>query len=104
MWRHQSSPKRQALVFTTMSDRTLQTVLMLRPEQGAVIPGTGGLAKGEMGLRKGHGKRKWIPLIYYWDNGSETFYMLFLYPKNEQKNLTTQQARLLRQLVQKEFK
>jgi mRNA-degrading endonuclease RelE of RelBE toxin-antitoxin system len=83
--------------------RTLQTVLMLRPEQGAVIPGTGGLRKLRWG-GKGHGKRGGYRLIYYWDNGSETFYMLYLYPKNEQENLTVQQARLLRQLVQKEFK
>ena len=83
--------------------RTLQTALMLRPEQGAVIPGTGGLRKIRWG-GKGHGKRGGYRLIYYWDRGSDTFYMLYLYPKNEQENLTNQQARILRQLVEKEFK
>jgi mRNA-degrading endonuclease RelE of RelBE toxin-antitoxin system len=83
--------------------RTLQTALLLRPEQGALIPGTGGLRKIRWG-GKGHGKRGGYRLIYYWDKGSATFYMLYLYPKNEQDNLTPQQTKLLRQLVQKEFK
>jgi len=83
--------------------RTLQTVLLLRPEQGALIPGTGGLRKIRWG-GKGHGKRGGYRVIYYWDRESETFYMLYLYPKNEQEDLTDRQAKLLSQLVRKEFK
>jgi mRNA-degrading endonuclease RelE of RelBE toxin-antitoxin system len=83
--------------------RMLQTALLLRPEQGPVIPGTGGLRKIRW-AGKGRGKRGGYRVIYYCDNGSDTFYMLYLYPKNEQEDLTPQQAKLLRQLVQKEFK
>jgi mRNA-degrading endonuclease RelE of RelBE toxin-antitoxin system len=83
--------------------RTLQTVLLLRPEQGALIPGTGGLRKIRWG-GKGHGKRGGYRVIYYWDRNSETFYMLYMYPKNEQEDLTDRQAKLLGQLVRKEFK
>ena len=36
--------------------RMLQTALLLRPEQGLVIPGTGGLRKIRW-AGKGHGKR-----------------------------------------------
>jgi mRNA-degrading endonuclease RelE of RelBE toxin-antitoxin system len=82
--------------------RTLQTVLLLRPEQGALIPGTGGLRKIRWG-GKGHGKRGGYRVIYYWDRNSETFYMLYMYPKNEQEDLTDRQAKLLGQLVRKEF-
>ena len=83
--------------------RTLQTALMLRPEQGKIIRGTGGLRKIRWG-GKGHGKRDGYRLIYYWDNQTDTFYMLFIYPKNRQEDLTVKQRKLLSKLVQEEFK
>ena len=83
--------------------RPLQTALVLRPEQGALIPGTGGLRKLRWG-GKGHGKRGGYRVIYYWDRPSDTIYMLYLYPKNEQEDLTAQQTNILRQLVEREFK
>jgi mRNA-degrading endonuclease RelE of RelBE toxin-antitoxin system len=76
---------------------------MLRPEQGEIIRGTGGLRKIRWG-GKGHGKRGGYRLIYYWDNQTDTFYMLFIYPKNRQEDLTTKQRKLLSKLVQEEFK
>jgi mRNA-degrading endonuclease RelE of RelBE toxin-antitoxin system len=82
--------------------RILQAALLLRPEQGALIPGTHGLRKLRWG-GKGHGKRGGYRLIYYWDPRSETFYMLFVYPKNEQEDLTAHQRKVLAQLVRKEF-
>ena len=75
----------------------------MRPEQGPLIPGTGGLRKIRWGGR-GHGKSGGYRIIYYWDGRIETFYMLYLYPKNEQEDLTAYQAKLLGQLVRKEFK
>ncbi len=83
--------------------RLLQTALVLRPEQGALIPGTGGLRKLRWG-GKGHGKRGGYRVIYYWERPSDTIYMLYLYPKNEQEDLTAQQTKILRQLVEREFK
>ena len=44
-----------------------------------------------------------LRVIYFWDEASETFYMLFAYPKNEQEDLTTQQLRVLSRLVREEF-
>ena len=83
--------------------RALQTALGLRPEQGPLIRGTGGLRKIRWS-GKGHGKRGGYRLIYYWDKKSETFYMLYIYPKNVQADLTPQQTKLLGQLVREEFK
>lgn len=83
--------------------RTLQTALMLRPEQGALIRGTGGLRKIRWG-GKGQGKRGGYRIIYYWDKSSDAFYMLYIYPKNVQEDLTPKQSKLLGQLVRKEFK
>ena len=83
--------------------QALQTALLLRPEQGMLIAKTGGLRKVRW-TGKGHGKSGGYRIIYYWDRGTETIYMLYLYPKNRQENLTVQQAKLLSRLVQKEFK
>ena len=86
--------------------RSLQTALLLRPEQGALVRGTGGLRKIRWaGL--GHGKRGGYRIIYYYDyydTARETFYMLYIYPKNAQEDLTPTQERLLARLVREEFK
>ena len=42
-------------------------------------------------------------MIYYWEEASETFYLLYLYPKNEQEDLTAHQLRVLARLVREEF-
>jgi mRNA-degrading endonuclease RelE of RelBE toxin-antitoxin system len=89
--------------FLTEEDyRILQTTLMLRPEQGPIIPGTGGLRKLRWG-GKGHGKRGGFRIIYFWDKGKDAFYMLFVYAKNQQEKLTPQQCRILKQIVQEEL-
>jgi len=85
------------------SYRQLQVALVLRPEQGALIKGSGGLRKLRWSMQ-GQGKRGGIRVIYFWHPGDETFYMLFAYPKNVQADLTPAQARALRRLVEKEFK
>jgi len=40
----------------------------------------------------------------YWDKKTETIYMLYVYPKNEQEDLTTAQGKLLSRLVREELK
>lgn len=82
--------------------RMLQLALILRPEQGPIIPVGGGLRK----LRwsgEGRGKRGGLRLIYYWNQASHTFYMLYLYAKNEQSDLTAAQVKTLARLVREEF-
>jgi hypothetical protein len=44
-----------------------------------------------------------LRVIYFWDGPSETFYLLYAYPKNVQENLTAQQLRVLARLVREEF-
>jgi mRNA-degrading endonuclease RelE of RelBE toxin-antitoxin system len=83
--------------------RALQIALVLRPEQGTVIRGAGGLRKIRWGA-EGRGKRGGSRIIYYWDKASETFYMLFLYRKNEQGDLSPGQSRALARLVREEFR
>jgi hypothetical protein len=52
---------------------------------------------------RGAGKRGGIPVIYYWFLPGKTILMLFAYPENVQDDLTTEQLKLLRQFVEKEF-
>lgn len=83
--------------------RQLQLSLMLRPEQGPVIPGSGGLRKVRWAA-SGTGKRGGLRVIYYWATAERAFYMLFIYAKSDQGDLTPLQARQLGRLVREEFR
>lgn len=82
--------------------RAVQLALMLRPEQGPLIPGSGGLRKLRWGAR-GRGKRGGLRLVYYWAPQERAFYMLYVYAKNEQGDLTPAQVKTLRRIVREEF-
>ena len=81
----------------------LQVVLLLRPAQGPIMPGSGGLRKLRWAA-VGRGKRGGLRVIYYWEPAEETFYMLYVYAKNEQGDLTAAQVRALARLVREEFR
>jgi hypothetical protein len=83
--------------------RSLQIALMLRPEQGPIVRGAGGLRKVRW-AKAGAGKRGGLRVIYYWAPKETAIYMLYAYAKNEQGDLTPAQARALGQLVREEFK
>lgn len=77
--------------------------LLLRPAQGDLIQGSGGLRKIRW-RRPGMGKRGGLRIIYFWEEMSETFYMLTVYRKNDQEDLTPKQIVIMRRLVKEEFK
>jgi hypothetical protein len=83
--------------------RGLQLALVLRPGQGAVIRGGGGIRKVRW-RQPGTGKRGGVRVIYYWATAEATIYMLFIYPKTQQSDLTKEQLKVLRRLVEEEFK
>jgi hypothetical protein len=82
------------------SYRMLQSVLMLRPDAGSIIRGSGGLRKIRWNL-PGSGKRGALRVIYFW-SPPDTIFMLFSYRKTDQEDLTPEQLKLLRKMV-KEF-
>ena len=83
--------------------RTLQVALLLRPEQGPLIKGGGGIRKVRW-APKGVGKRGGVRVIYYWRPDEQAFYMLFAYTKTAQEELTQDQLRVLARIVREEFK
>lgn len=92
-------------VLAAMSDeeyRALQAALVLNPERGVVIPGSGGLRKLRWGV-DGRGKRGGVRLVYYYVPNGPLVLMLFLFAKNEQSDLTPEQLRKVRTLVEQEF-
>ncbi len=99
------TPVFTAAVTSLLSDeeyRQLQIALLIRPEQGVLIRGSGGLRKLRWGAR-GRGKRGGVRVIYYWHPGEQSLYMLLIYGKSEQDDLTPTQLRVLRRLMQEEF-
>lgn len=76
----------------------LQQALLLRPETGQVIPNSGGLRKIRWAVGQ-RGKRGGLRVIYYWVTAEAMIYMLFLYQKNEQEDLTPDQLKLLHRLI-----
>ncbi|MEQ1898847.1 MAG: type II toxin-antitoxin system RelE/ParE family toxin [Vicinamibacterales bacterium] len=82
--------------------RHLQVALMLRPEQGPVIKGTGGLRKVRW-AKPGAGKRGGLRIIYAWFPAEEAFFMLYAYSKADQGDLTPAQAKALSRVALEEL-
>lgn len=80
-----------------------QSEIADRPDMGVCILGSGGIRKVRIAA-KGHGKRGGARVIYYWAVSDNQIFMLLAYAKNEQENLSKEQLKILRSLVEKEFK
>lgn len=86
-----------------MSDdeyKDLQEALVNRPDMGAIIQGTGGLRKVRWKL-EGKGKSGGVRAIYYWMTEDEQIYMLYVYPKSEQEDLTPDQKKALKTIIER---
>lgn len=82
----------------------LQRVLMLHPEAGPRMPGTGGLRKLRfVDERRGKGTRGGLRVIYYWWPTGAQFWLFTLYSKDEADDLTLAERRALRRLLKAEL-
>jgi len=68
------------------------------PEAGPLVPGTGGVRKIRWATR-GHGKRGGARVIYYYYNQSVPLFLLDIYAKNENTNLSEADKRSLKRLL-----
>ena len=82
--------------------RFLQAHLVNKPDVGKIIPGSGGMRKLRWSA-KGHGKRGGIRVIYYWFMSKDIILLLFAYSKNEQDDLTKEQLRQLKKIIEREY-
>ena len=80
-----------------------QLALLLRPEAGKIIRGSGGLRKIRWKYVSS-GKRGGLRIIYFWDVPEDRIYMLLIYKKSKQEDLTPNQLKILRNLVKELLK
>jgi len=77
--------------------RALQAYMAEQPDAGEVIKGSGGIRKLRWACK---GKRGGIRVIYFLASAEFRFFMLTLYAKNELEDLTAQEIKLLKRIVE----
>jgi mRNA-degrading endonuclease RelE of RelBE toxin-antitoxin system len=82
--------------------RLMPARLVNIPDKGKIIPGSGGPRKLRWSAG-GHGKRGGSRVIYYWFVSKDTILLLYAYPKNEQDDLTADQLKQLKKIIEKEY-
>ncbi len=80
----------------------LQAMLIKNPNAGDLIQGSGGIRKIRWGV-SGSGKRGGLRVVYYWAVSQSIILMLSLYAKNEKGDLTKQDIKVLRLIVESEY-
>ena len=84
--------------------RKLQLWILVNPEAGDVIQGTGGLRKARFADEtRSKGKRSGLRLIYYWWVEGSQFWLFTLYDKNELSDLKPAQINILRSRLEAEL-
>lgn len=86
--KHLSEEERQAII----------DYLAGHPKAGDVMRGTGGVRKLRWG-KGGRGKSGGVRVIYYFHDERLPLYLLTLFAKNEQANLTARERNVLAALV-----
>ena len=79
--------------------RKLQTALMTNPKIGDIIQGTGGARKVRFALPD-TGKSKGIRVIYVDITRLRQLYLIICYPKSQQDDLTGEQKRHVKALIE----
>ncbi len=76
----------------------LEDLLCQDPEKGDVIQAAGGFRKIRMGL-PGRGKRGGCRVIYLYVKSASRVYFVYIYPKNEEVDLSADQKKTLKQVA-----
>jgi len=82
--------------------RELQDDLRKHPDAGSKIKGSGGLRKLRWGI-EGQGKSGGVRVIYYWVVAEDRIFMVYMYPKSKQDDLSSEQLKALKKTVEKEL-
>jgi len=89
----------KAMGLNTDSLKLLEQILLDNPQIGDVIQGTGGARKMRIQL-EGRGKSGGGRVIYLDVFEKEKLYLLFAYPKNMQTELTSEQKKMIKAIVE----
>ena len=79
--------------------KTLEEILLANPQLGDVIEGTGGARKMRIQL-EGRGKSGGGRVIYVDVYENEKLYLLLAYPKNVQDDLTPEQKKQIKMIIE----
>ena len=79
--------------------RAMQNFLLVTPDAGDLIRGGAGLRKVRWSAQ-GRGKRGGARVIYYWHVSGHRIYLIYGYVKSRSDDLTAQQLKLLRELME----
>ncbi len=82
--------------------RWLQDELRKHPDAGPQIKGSGGLRKLRWRI-EGQGKSGGVRVIYYWVVAEDRIFLVYLYRKSKQDDLSPEQLKALKKTVEKEF-
>lgn len=86
-------------VFTDDEVKALEETLLANPEDGNVMAGTGGVRKSRV-ANETRGKSGSGRVAHLYVASQRTVYFVLAFPKNVQGNLTPDQRRLVRALVE----
>jgi hypothetical protein len=76
----------------------IENDLLKNPEAGALVPGTGGLRKARAADRtRNKGKRSGFRYMYLYVQRDGQIFLLLIYNKDEQDDLTAEQRKWLRE-------
>lgn len=82
----------------------LQNALLVNPEKGDVMPGTGGFRKLRWrDPRRGKGKRGGLRVIYYYLTADRQIWLFTIYDKDELVDLNADEKRALKKAIQTEL-
>jgi hypothetical protein len=94
---------RQVLDLLSEDDyHQLQLSLVRSPDAGPLIKGGSGLRKIRWAI-EGRGKRGGVRVIHFWAVPQDQLLLLFMYPKNERDDLTPDQLKRLRTIIETEY-
>lgn len=85
-------------VFSEAELIQLTNHLAFNPDEGLVIPGTGGLRKTRWPARS-QGKRSGARIVYYFRDLNIPLYLLAVYTKGEKIDLTSEEKRTAQKMI-----
>jgi hypothetical protein len=90
--------RQAASVWTDAERNAFVDFIAANPEEGDVIPGTGGVRKLRWG-RRGVGKRGGARIVYFYHDDAMPLYLLMVYAKAQQEELTPDEKRRVQALA-----